>query len=128
MIKFLRSGIPREMASLKAVSHRKDLIVLRPLLPYSKADLLAYVEKKNIPYVVDQTNNEAITVRNRLRKQVIPLLKAENPDLIKNALRFSQEVGATEAFLARQTRSLPDFTELLGAIRIDQEKWPVIWK
>lgn len=122
MIKFLRSGIPREMASLKAVSHRKDLIVLRPLLPYGKADLLAYVEKKNIPYVVDQTNSEAITVRNRLRKQVIPLLKAENPDLIKNALRFSQEVGATEAFLARQTRSLPDFTELLGAIRIDQER------
>jgi tRNA(Ile)-lysidine synthase len=90
LIKFLRSGIPQEMNSLQAVSERGGIKLLRPLLNFEKAELLAYVQERQIPYVLDQTNLADETLRNRLRHHVLPLLKRENPKLVENANRFRQ--------------------------------------
>ena len=93
LLKFIRSGNPSEMNSLKAVSKMQGMTLLRPLLNIQKADLLKYDKRNHIPYVIDQTNNEDDTLRNKLRHHVIPLLKKENKKIGQNALRFSKEVS-----------------------------------
>lgn len=93
LLKFIRSGNPSEMNSLKAVSKMQEMTLLRPLLNVQKADLLKYDKRNHIPYVIDQTNNEDDTLRNKLRHHVIPLLKKENKQIGQNALRFSKEVS-----------------------------------
>lgn len=93
LLKFIRSGNPSEMNSLRAISEMQGMTLLRPLLNVTKADLLEYDKKHHIPYVIDQTNNEDDTLRNRLRHHVIPLLKKENKKIGQNALRFSKEVS-----------------------------------
>ena len=93
LLKFIRSGNPSEMNSLKAISKMQGMTLLRPLLNVQKADLLEYDKKNHIPYVIDQTNNEDDTLRNKLRHHVIPLLKKENKQIGQNALRFSKEVS-----------------------------------
>ena len=93
LLKFIRSGNPSEMNSLKAVSKMQGMTLLRPLLNIQKADLLKYDKRNHIPYVIDQTNNEDDTLRNKLRHHVIPLLKKENKQIGQNALRFSKEVS-----------------------------------
>ena len=45
-----------------------------------------------IDFVIDSTNQADETMRNRLRHHVVPLLKKENPALIRNALFFSQKM------------------------------------
>lgn len=92
LLKFIRSGVPEEMNSLKAISKRNNFLLLRPLLTSSKQQLLAYVEKRKIDYVNDSTNFEDDTLRNRLRHHVVPLLKKENPHLIANALCYSNDM------------------------------------
>lgn len=93
LLKFIRSGNPSEMNSLKAISKMQGMTLLRPLLNVQKADLLKYDKRNHIPYVIDQTNNEDDTLRNKLRHHVIPLLKKENKQIGQNALRFSKEVS-----------------------------------
>ncbi|NUE98126.1 tRNA lysidine(34) synthetase TilS [Lactobacillus melliventris] len=97
LLKFIRSGNPSEMNSLKAISKMQGMTLLRPLLNVQKADLLKYDKRNHIPYVIDQTNNEDDTLRNKLRHHVIPLLKKENKQIGQNALRFSKEVSLLTA-------------------------------
>lgn len=99
LLKFIRSGNPSEMNSLRAISEMQGMTLLRPLLNVPKADLLEYDNKHHIPYVIDQTNNEDDTLRNKLRHHVIPLLKKENKKIGQNALRFSKEVSLLTAIV-----------------------------
>lgn len=118
LLKLVRSGIPREMNSLKPVSQRGQVKLVRPLLAVGKADLLAYAEKRGLEYVEDETNFEGITARNRLRQEVVPLLKKESPDLLENAWRFSREMTAEEDYFAQAAGKLPDPEFFFGGWRI----------
>ncbi|MBC6370092.1 tRNA lysidine(34) synthetase TilS [Lactobacillus kullabergensis] len=93
LLKFIRSGYPSEMNSLKPISKIQGMTLLRPLLSKKKEDLLLYDHKRQISYVIDKTNNEDDTLRNKLRHHVIPLLKKENKQVGQNALRFSEQVS-----------------------------------
>ena len=93
LLKFIRSGNPNEMNSLRAVGKVQGMTLLRPLLSEKKEDLLLYDQKRQISYVIDKTNYEDDTLRNKLRHHVIPLLKTENKQVGQNALRFSEQVS-----------------------------------
>ena len=118
LLKLVRSGIPREMNSLKPVSQRGQVKLVRPLLAVGKADLLAYAKKQGLEYVEDETNFTGITARNRLRQEVVPLLKKESPDLLENAWRFSQEMTAEEDYFAQAAGKLPEPEPFFGGWRI----------
>jgi tRNA(Ile)-lysidine synthase len=49
---------------------------IRPLLSISKEDILAYLHEHSIAYLQDPTNNSSDFLRNRIRQQVLPALKA----------------------------------------------------
>lgn len=92
LLKFIRSGNPSEMNSLQEKGMMNGVRLLRPLLSFDKQELLDYDQNNQINFIVDSTNHEDFALRNRLRHHVVPLLKKENPALVKNALRFSHEM------------------------------------
>lgn len=96
LLKFIRSGNPQEMNSLKAVGQMRGVMLVRPLLSFSKRELLEYDKKHHLSFIEDQTNFEDDTLRNRLRHHVLPLLKKEQPALGQNALRFNRQMLALE--------------------------------
>lgn len=125
LLKLLRSGNPEEMNSLQEVGIMHGVPLLRPLLSFSKEELESYVKTKCIPYVVDKTNLEDDTVRNRLRHYVVPRLKEESPDLLINSLRFSREMTTLEVNNQKFLNSLARPKEVLGlGFYIDLEKLP----
>ena len=93
-------------------SKRKNLI--RPMLTVTRQEVLAFLEKENIPYVTDSSNETDAFFRNRLRHRVMPLLKAENPSLAENlsatALNLRQDAEALDA----QAEPVADVTTLRG--------------
>ncbi len=93
LLKLLRSGNVQEMTSLAEVSRYHNICVLRPLLSWSKDALADYDRSHNIQYIFDETNGEDITLRNRLRHHVMPLLKRESPHLLDNVHRFADSVA-----------------------------------
>lgn len=62
---------------------------IRPLIECTRAEIEAYCKRRNISYCLDSSNKEPKYLRNKIRQQLIPLLKKEyNPALSKNLLQL----------------------------------------
>ncbi|MCU0082451.1 tRNA lysidine(34) synthetase TilS [Streptococcus danieliae] len=68
--------------------------LIRPLLPFAKQDLPQEF------YFEDSSNSSPTYFRNRVRHQLLPLLRAENPGLDRGLLRLSQQVEDLYGLLA----------------------------
>lgn len=69
--------------------------LIRPLLFASRTEIENYQKKNKIPYREDSSNAETIYLRNKIRHQVIPLLKEINPaikDVISRSIEHLSEV------------------------------------
>ena len=72
--------------------------IIRPLLPFSRTTILAYAKDKNIEWREDKSNASTKYIRNKIRHQVIPILKEINPSLLDSFaktttyLQDSQEI------------------------------------
>lgn len=63
--------------------------IIRPLLCLSKEEIYDYAKKENILYFEDSSNQEDLFLRNRLRHNVVPILKEECSDLAMKTLEYS---------------------------------------
>ena len=52
--------------------------IIRPLLQYSKADLLKICEENHVPYAIDKTNFDTSLIRNKYRHDVVLNLSSED--------------------------------------------------
>ena len=77
-------------AGIKEISKQKDYTIIRPFLSYTKEDLLDYDEKNNVEYFIDKTNLDTTYTRNRIRANILPVLKNENKDIHKQFLKYSK--------------------------------------
>ena len=69
--------------------------ILRPLLDVSKKDLLEYLKQRGQRYVTDSTNQERDAVRNKLRLDVMPVLRQINPRLDETFCRTASILRET---------------------------------
>jgi tRNA(Ile)-lysidine synthase len=56
--------------------------IARPLLPFSRESIESYAKKSNIKWREDSSNSSRKYLRNKLRHEVVPILKAINPQLL----------------------------------------------
>ncbi|GAA0320664.1 tRNA lysidine(34) synthetase TilS [Bacillus carboniphilus] len=91
-----RSGIPFSRTFSKGR-------IVRPFLSLEKSDIEDYCTEHNLNPRRDPTNEKLDYTRNRFRHQVLPFLKEENKELVKQFQRFSEELLEDEAFLEELT-------------------------
>ena len=77
-------------AGIKKISKKNNYYIIRPFLEYSKEDLINYNKKHNIKYYIDKSNYNTKYTRNRIRKNILPVLKKENPNIHKSILNYSE--------------------------------------
>ncbi|WP_397444593.1 tRNA lysidine(34) synthetase TilS [Polaribacter sp. R77954] len=68
--------------------------IIRPLLPFSREEILLYAKKNNIEWREDASNAATKYTRNKIRHLVIPVLKEINPSLLasfSNSLNYLEE-------------------------------------
>lgn len=82
--------------------------ILRPLLCVDRKEILAYLEEKGQDYVTDSTNLVDDVVRNKIRLNIIPMLKEINPAASKN--------------IAQAALHLEEANKMLSSIAICGEK------
>jgi tRNA(Ile)-lysidine synthase len=84
--------------------------LIRPLLFLSASDIQTIVETNNISYVEDSSNSSDYYARNKIRLQVVPALKAINPNLehtfAQNIQRFSDTEEVVQQAVERYRASL----------------------
>ena len=93
--------------------------LIRPLLDLSKSELCDYAEEKRIHFREDQTNQYLDFRRNRIRNELLPLLRRSyQPALHKTVLRTMEIIRADTDFV---NQTAMDWLERL---RLPQRKSP----
>jgi tRNA(Ile)-lysidine synthase len=82
--------------------------VVRPLLSFSREEILAYAKKNNIQWREDGSNASDKYLRNKIRHHLVPLLKELNPQFMESFqktqsyLKESQELVEDAAIMVYQ--------------------------
>lgn len=118
-----------DLKGLAAMPARRALPVgrarlLRPLLPYSRADLAAYAARVGLSWVEDESNADTGLTRNLLRHEVMPLLERCRPG---SAATLARAAGQ----FAEQARLLDELAVLdggaaLGGVSLELSRLAVL--
>ena len=78
----------------------KKVRLVRPLLGCAKNELLAFAREQKIEFRDDASNASTDFLRNRIRNELVPLLRKKyQPGLDKNILRVMEIVGAEAEYV-----------------------------
>lgn len=67
-----------------------DVLLLRPLLGMSRAEIEHYISEYSVPFRMDSSNQSTDFKRNKIRHQVMPVFAQMNPSYLKT---FAREMG-----------------------------------
>ncbi len=93
IMKITRGSNINGYAGIKKISYQDNYYIVRPFLDYTKQDILEYIKKYNITYYDDYTNNDITYTRNRIRHNIIPLLKKEDINIHKKFIKYSNTLN-----------------------------------
>ncbi len=83
---------------LAAIPPRRGLIV-RPLIDRTRGEVLAFLARRNLPFIEDPTNATPRYLRNRVRAEVLPALRRLNPSVEDALARAADLCRADERAL-----------------------------
>jgi tRNA(Ile)-lysidine synthase len=87
-----------ELIGLEPVTQKEHYTLVRPLLRYSKEELLTYLKEKNHPYFEDESNCDEKYERNFFRKHFSEPLLAKYQEGIKRSFTYLyQDKGQLES-------------------------------
>lgn len=81
----LRDAGPRGLAALYAASR-----VQRPLLDVTRDEILSYARSIDITFVTDASNADRRHLRNRVRHDLLPAIRAHRPDFERDLLALAR--------------------------------------
>nr|WP_288834045.1 tRNA lysidine(34) synthetase TilS [uncultured Flavobacterium sp.] len=95
------------LEGLLGIPAQNDKIV-RPILPFTRAEILVYAKENNIQWREDSSNASDKYLRNKIRHHLVPLLKELNPQFMESFqktqshLKESQELVEDAAIMVYQ--------------------------
>ena len=95
-------------AGIKKVSKLKNYDIIRPLLPYTKEDIINYNKSHSITYYIDSSNTNIDYTRNWYRHKVLPILKEKDKNIHLKFLKYSETLQEYNEYIDREIkRKLP---------------------
>lgn len=80
-----------ELIGLESITQKENYLLVRPLLEYSKEELLCYLEHNQYPYFEDESNLDEKYERNLFRKQFSDPLMKRYKEGIKRSFTYLKE-------------------------------------
>lgn len=107
------------LRGLTGIPPRRDNIV-RPLLTTHRTEIEQYLRRYGLPHVEDSSNADERFTRNRVRRQLLPLLEAMQPNFIEHVGRTACLLAEDEAYLTAQARqALAGLCHIPGGLSVD---------
>jgi tRNA(Ile)-lysidine synthase len=127
----LRGSGWRGLAGMSFRSHlpKTGVEILRPLLSFSRKQILAYAQQRQLEWREDHTNAAVQFQRNRIRHELLPLLRQRfNPGVEAQLLHLANISAQTDAYLEHVTQEAfaeVVVTQEIGKIVLDLKRF---WK
>lgn len=107
LMKIARGSNLEGYAGIKEISIFKDkYFIIRPLLKYTKKDIIKYLKLNKVKYFIDKSNKNTKYTRNRYRKYVLPFLKKEDANIHKKFLKFSKVLKEYDDYIKKETKDI----------------------
>ena len=74
--------------------------IIRPFLCVKREQIHKYITVNNLPYVQDETNEDTAYKRNRIRHELVPVLRTYNPAIDDAIVRLAEISSCNEDFIA----------------------------
>jgi len=104
LIQFLRGA---GSDGLKGMLPIRDGLFIRPLLNISKEEIDAFLKENGIAFRSDSSNRSDAYLRNRVRRQLLPELKASyNPNMEENLTRLGEIMRLEDDYLKTVVRGI----------------------
>jgi tRNA(Ile)-lysidine synthase len=106
-------------------------IIIRPLIDIERRYIEAFLYEKSISYITDSSNLKKDYSRNRIRQDIMPLLKEENPSFVDSINRTAEimrgedaylEIATTKTMMRMITKKTDDVIELFLVPLMNTEK------
>ena len=102
LLQLLRGAGPRAMAGI----HTRDGCVIRPLLPFSGAEIRNWLQKNDLTWREDSSNEDPAHLRNRVRHEVLPMLEGVVPGIRAHLIRFARTLADSEDSFSQDLEAL----------------------
>ncbi len=120
LMKISRGSNLEGYAGIKEISNVKNYQIIRPLLKYTKEDIINYNKSNNIKYYNDSSNQSTNYTRNRYRLNILPLLKKEDKNIHKKYLKYSKTLIEYDNYIKREVKKNIDNVYINNIIYIDK--------
>jgi len=107
-------------AGIKKINKYNDYYIIRPLLDYTKDEILKYNEKFNVKYFIDKSNTNDDYTRNRYRKYILPFLKKEDVDIHKKFIQYSNTLLEYDNYIKKETKKLVNEVYVNNKLNIEK--------
>jgi tRNA(Ile)-lysidine synthase len=87
------------LSGLAGMPYVREGIIVRPLLASTREEVLAYLDQKGVPYRYDASNDKPLYQRNRIRKEVMPVLMRLKPAAVRVLQRQAEMLRDDEIYL-----------------------------
>lgn len=104
LIKITRGSNLYGYSGIQPIYFEDDCIFIRPLLHVEKDLIIKYSIENKIPFYTDESNYYDTYLRNRYRHTVLPVLKQENPQLLKKVLQFHEQLSLTSSYIKQEAK------------------------
>lgn len=84
----------------------KTANISRPLLPFSRDEILKYARENDLTWREDETNKETKYLRNKIRLDIVPKLKELHPTFLNNFLKTQEHLRETAILLENHTKEI----------------------
>ncbi len=113
----------------RRLSAEGEVTILRPLLPFSRAQLQVYAGQRSLRWREDASNIDVVFLRNRIRHELMPLLRTRfNPAFEQSLLRLATIAAQLQIDLEEQAAAALNHVVLArtpGKIVLDLQQF---WK
>ncbi len=75
------------LQGLTSISMKKNKLFYRPLLQFTKEQILDFLQRNNINFYTDYSNVDNVFLRNKIRNQLIPEIKKIEPNIDNSIYR-----------------------------------------
>ena len=105
LMRIVRGSNINGYSGFKKVVEMDGYKIVRPLIEFTKQELLDYDISNHVPYYVDKSNEKDTYTRNRYRKYILPFLKDEEKDVHLKFLKFSNTLSESAKFIDKVTKN-----------------------
>jgi tRNA(Ile)-lysidine synthase len=94
------------LTGLAGMPFMREQIIVRPLLRTTREEILDYLKQEGLSYRQDSTNLTGLYRRNRVRRDLLPVMEDITPGIVRLLERQADVLRADDAYLAQVVEAL----------------------